>query len=141
MAAITERPCVAEGEIDTCGVLIDLARSWHERVAGTGVNELNALCRKIATSGRVDDRYCGNWRKHTGAQPLTVAGWLLLITVLLAHAGTSERGLALKCLNAAFRAIDVVRSDADKGAMAQVKAWAESTLRKLERAHEQEVVV
>ncbi|MGE3166503.1 MAG: formyltransferase family protein [Planctomycetota bacterium] len=68
------------------------------------------LIRKLEVSGRLDREYAPNWRARTDATPLTSAELVRVVPVFLAGARRAQhRGLGAKCLNAAFRALDLVR--------------------------------
>ena len=120
----------------TADVLSGLARA--DAAAPQARASLDALCRKIHIARVVYDAYSPTWGKHANATPVSAELWRLLLAVLLrvaegAHASDEEqRGLALKCLNAAFAGLDLAHADAGTGSLDDLETCAREILARLD---------
>ena len=101
-----------EGTIHTITLLRHLSVAPHTPLAPHDAETIHRLCRKVEVARAVWTEYGSSWKKAGNASPLPPAGWSLLVAVLLALAQTLglDRRLALKCLNAALRALTITEN-------------------------------
>jgi hypothetical protein len=108
-------PFAGEGAIDTPAILARLADHGDAPLDASDVGDLNAICRELAVRGRLRCSYYAGRKPDPDAALLGPGDSARLIDVLVTYAerhGSSEeheRGLALKCLNAALSALDTDR--------------------------------
>ena len=108
------------GGIDVRELLKMLASEETSSLDAKHWQAIHMLCRKIGVVGKVHSAYSSNWKKCKASEPLASEYWRLLIAVLLLHSQAalnltndqflgdySNRGTALKMLNAALKAIDL----------------------------------
>lgn len=100
------------GGLDTTSVLLASARTWPGLLSSAQRRDLDAICRKLALSGTLLDRYAPDWKPTADRTPLSDDTAHLLVATLLAWAGSPDqlgqdgRGFSAKLLNAALVALD-----------------------------------
>lgn len=126
------------GRVCTLEVLRRLATRWPDPPAPGDRNALEILCRKIGVAGRVWEAYDRDWKRRASSSPLTGPGYSLLAGVLLGYASalgqledTEGPGPALKCLNAAFGALDLAGGCGDAVALAELEEAADRVVERL----------
>ncbi len=133
LESLPELPEAEAGVIHTAAVLVELGCAWPERLSEQRRRSLESLCRKVHVAGRVLAVYRPGWKRKKAAGSLPAGFWPLLLAVLLAYAlagGESEtdRGLALKSLNAALAALDLAREVGVSEGLADLGACCERLL-------------
>ncbi len=136
-ALVAAPPASAPGPIpqqEMVGLLRHLAESAGDPPDGMRAGWLHALCRKIAIAKRVWTAYDADWRKDPDAAPLPDAALALGVAVLLAYgraatdAEPARRGPALKWVNGAFQALDLLATQPDVPLLAELRAEADAVL-------------
>jgi len=133
LADFRDLPADHSPDEQTAQVLIRLAEAWPGPLEGRDLCDFDALCRELAVTGSLPQRWISGRGKGAASARLPSEYWRLLITVLLAWAdrpGASgeEFGLAMKSLNAALCAIDVAEGWADVEGLPELRAWSEGIL-------------
>jgi hypothetical protein len=135
LLAAAPRPEGAPGgdTIDTSAVIRRLAERPTDLAANRA--DLMALCRKLEVGGAVREVYGPGWRRIADAAPTAIAWRALFAAALLATADqhleaddARARAAALKCLNAALKAVDDLRDGGDPPVVDALAAWARHLL-------------
>ena len=114
----TPEPVPAD-HISTAAAVLRLAGGTPGSLTAEERTIAEALCRKIAIAKRVWAVYGSDWRKLPDVAELPTPYWAPLIAGLMRHGvghstdDATARGFALKCLNGALGAFDLVDGRSD----------------------------
>ena len=133
----TPPPDSSGGFGSTVRLLVAIGAAWPGPLSSDLSVGLEAICRKLAVTGKVLMSYDNEWRRATDATLLTAQNWPILIALLLAGFKSEEAvsedslGLELKRLNAAYMAIDISKGLDDVAHLTELQAWADERLAEL----------
>ena len=133
----TTPPEPSGGPNSTVRLLVEIGAAWPGPLSSDLGVGLEAICRKLAVTGKVAMSYDDDWRRATDVTPLTAQNWPALIALLLAEFKTEEGvsgdslGLELKWLNAAYMAIDIAVGLDDVAHLTELRTWADERLTEL----------
>lgn len=119
--AFAEFPEPAVGETSTYQTLTRLVEALSAEEGMENRSDIEALCRKIQVAKRVDSAYGKGWKKLEHRVDIDPCAWPVIIWTLIGFSeprmwvGPEAEGLALKCMNAAFVALDLAREASAPG--------------------------
>jgi len=120
--------------IDTGAFLSELARSWPAPLDVDKKLGLVAICRILSVTKQLRPAYDTQWKRALNRETLEPPYWPILIAVLSVQFQDSiqfnetDKGIALKQLNAAFAAMDIVADLPGIRHLPQLKSHLESQL-------------